>query len=101
MVSPQTELKLKKGGQGQFSVSYRVKRTASKDLFKKAKANGASKEQLNIIKYPAQGYYNLSIDLKEENGKILIDDVISPNGANQIKYKNGGSTRSHPITIVE
>ncbi|MCT4580481.1 MAG: hypothetical protein N4A35_03610 [Flavobacteriales bacterium] len=92
---------IEKGGQGQFSVSYRVKRTASKDLFKKAKANGASKEQLNIIKYPAQGYYNLSIDLKVENGKILIDDVISPNGANQIKYKNGGSTRSHPITIVE
>lgn len=91
---------IEKGGQGQFSVSYRVKREPSKELLKKAKSEGATKEHLRIIKYRAKGYYNLSIDLKEENGKIFIDEVISPKGANQIKYINGGETR-HPLSTIE
>lgn len=88
-----------KGKNGQFSISYSVKRTASKELFKKAKSEGATKAQLAIIKYNAKGYYNLDIDLAVKEGKIIISDVILPVRANEIKYQNGGSTRKHPISI--
>jgi hypothetical protein len=88
------------GKNGQFSISYSVKRTPSKETFKEAKANGATKAQLSIIKYPGKGYYNLRIQLSELDGKIHISEVITPERANQIKYINGGERR-HPISEVK
>jgi hypothetical protein len=88
------------GKTGQFDISYSVKRDASKELNKKAKADGASKTQLAIIKYPGQGYYSLSMQLKVVDGKVVFSEVREPGSVNRIKYINGGE-KTHPISIVD
>lgn len=88
------------GQTGQFDISYSVIRDASKELYKKAKTEGASKAQLAIIKYPGKGYYNLTMQLKEVDGKVVVSEVKEPAQANRIKYINGGE-RTHPISIVD
>jgi hypothetical protein len=95
--SNRTRISEKNGGQ--FSISYSVIRESSKELSKKAKSNGASKEQLAIIKYPAKGYYNLSMQVSLVNGSAVISEVILPERANRIEYVNGG-LREHPMSTL-
>ena len=95
--SNRTRISKKDGGQ--FSISYSVIRKSSKELSKTAKSNGAGKEQLAIIKYPAKGYYNLSMQVSLVNGNAVISEVILPERANRIEYFNGGG-KSHPMSTL-
>jgi len=92
--------RIEEGEKGQFDISYSVERIASKELLKTAKANGATKAQLSIIKYPAKGYYSLSMQLSVVDGKVVISEVKEPGHANRIKYINGGET-THPMSILD
>ncbi len=89
-----------KGGSCQFDLSYSVQRKPSKELSKKAKADGADKGQLAVIKYPAKGYYSLRMELSVVNGNIVVTDVSEPGRANRISYINGSDLR-HPISTQD
>jgi hypothetical protein len=89
--------RVSEGETGRFDLTYSVKRTASKELFKKAKSNGATKKQLAIIKYPAKGYYDISMRVSIINGFVVISEFTK--GRNHIDYTNGGPI-THPLSIA-
>lgn len=94
--SPYT--RIEEGGFGQYKIVYVVGRNASKELLKKAKKNGATKAQLAIIKYPAKGYYDVSMELSVVDGKVVISEVGDPGPSNQIRY---GNRNRHPISTLD
>lgn len=83
---------------GQFNLSYSVKRDASKDLYKKAKAAGVRKDMLNVIKYSANGYCKFNLKIGLVNGKVVVLETKDPLFYNRIKYTNGGQKVTHPIS---
>tara|TARA_B110000285_G_C14816905_1_gene464628 strand:- start:210 stop:734 length:525 start_codon:yes stop_codon:yes gene_type:complete len=90
--------RIREGGFGQYNIAYVVGRNASKELLKKAKKNGATKAQLAIIKYPAKGYYDVSMELSVVDGKVVISEVGNPGPSNQIRY---GNDNRHPISTLD
>lgn len=95
-------VRLEKDDDVQFNISYRVERTASKELSKLAKAEGASKDKLAVIKKNGKGYYSLNMRVSVIDGKIVITSVLKPAIASEITYEDGSyQGAKHPLSIIE
>jgi len=76
-----------------IEIKFRYSRALSKDDVKKAKSEGASKEVLNVIKYPASGYIKYSVEIMNTGSKL---NVKATNLYSQLVLKNGNNSK-HPL----
>ncbi len=78
-----------------IKVYFTLNRDLSKDEWKAIKASGASKDVLNVLKYPAKGAMYTVFELKNDGSDL---SVVSSYITTEVKMKTGEySTKKHPL----